>query len=283
MTPKTYTKNPISIKQQIETLVGRGCIINDKEYAEKCLTNINYYRLAHYSTPFLKQKGKYDEGTTFEAIMKVYDFDRLLRRLIMTYLEEIEISLRAIVSNYHAMKYGALGYLNASTFDQKHNHQALLSKIDRLMETNDKEDFVIHHKNKYGGVMPVWAAMELFSFGTLVYFYIDMKNSDQKEIADKFFNMNYRTVEDRLMCISDLRNACAHYTRLYENPFPFAPKSSEGLGFDADDTLYSFLACARSLYPDKEKWDNEFVGAVKELIKKYDMADKMKGYGFNNQ
>ena len=43
--------------------------------------------------------------------MKVYDFDRVLRRMLMAYLEEIEISMRAIISNYHAMKYGALGYL----------------------------------------------------------------------------------------------------------------------------------------------------------------------------
>ncbi len=277
---KSYTKNPASIKQQIDTLISRGCIINDKDYAEKCLTNINYYRLAHYSTPFLKEKGKYEDGTTFEAIMQVYNFDRLLRRLIMTYLEEIEISLRAILSNYHALKYGALGYLNGSTFDSKHNHQAFLSKIDRLMETNDKEDFVIHHKKKYGGVMPVWAAFELFSFGTLAYFFIDMKNTDQKEIAEKHYGLNYRTLEDRLMCISDLRNACAHYTRLYQNPFPFAPKSSEGLSFTADDTLYTFLECARSLYPDKDKWDYEFTAALNELIVRFDMSDKMRGYGF---
>ena len=51
-------------------------------------------------------KGKYRDGTTFEQIMKVYDFDRILRRMLMTYLEEIEISMRAIISNYHAMKYG---------------------------------------------------------------------------------------------------------------------------------------------------------------------------------
>ena len=117
-----FNKTPATIKQQIDILRQRGCIINDEEYAEKCLTNINYYRLAYYFAPFLERKGKYKDGTTFEQIMKVYDFDRILRRMIMTYLEEIEISMRAIISNYHAMKYGALGYLNASSFDPHHNH-----------------------------------------------------------------------------------------------------------------------------------------------------------------
>ena len=108
-----FNKTPATIKQQIEILRQRGCIIDDEEYARKCLTNINYYRLAYYFAPFLERKGKYRDGTTFEQIMKVYDFDRVLRRMLMTYLEEIEISMRAIISNYHDMKYGALGYLNA--------------------------------------------------------------------------------------------------------------------------------------------------------------------------
>ena len=88
-----FNKTPATIKQQIEILRQRGCIIDDEEYARKCLTNINYYRLAYYFAPFLERKGKYRDGTTFEQIMKVYDFDRVLDRMLMTYLEEIEISM----------------------------------------------------------------------------------------------------------------------------------------------------------------------------------------------
>lgn len=270
-----YNKTPSTIKQQIEILEERGCEINDIEYAKKCLTNINYYRLAHYFAPFKdSKKGRYKKGTTFEDGMRLYEFDRQLRRLIMTFLEEIEISFRAIVSNYHAMKYGALGYLNASTFDSGHNHASHLTRIERLMELNESEDFVKHHKNKYGGVMPVWVAMELFSFGNLTYFYIDMKEADQKELSAKYYNLNYRMVENYLLCLSDLRNACAHYTRLYENPLPMIPKG------EPDGTLRSYLNIAKALYPDKEKWENEFDTALAELTRKYKMEDRMEGYGF---
>ena len=240
-----FNKTPATINQQIDILLQRGCIINDREYAAECLTRINYYRLAYYFAPFLEHKGKYKDGTTFEQIMRIYDFDRMLRRLIMTYLEEIEIAFRALISNYHAMKYGALGYLNPSGFDPHHNHQAFMSKIERLMEVNEKEDFVKHHKNKYGGIMPVWAAMELFSFGTLTYFFIDMKAADKKELMSRSFDLNYRTVEDRLLCLSDLRNACAHYTRLFANPFTNAPKSADDFGFEPDNTLKTYLAVTR--------------------------------------
>ena len=68
------------------------------------------------------------------------------------------------------------------------------------------------------------------------------------------------------------------YTRLYENPFPNAPKSSDGLGFEPDNTLKSYMAVARSLYPDKYKWENEFIPAVANLIDEYGMIDYMSGY-----
>lgn len=278
-----FNKTPATINQQIDILLQRGCVINDREYAEECLTRINYYRLAYYFAPFLEHKGKYKDGTTFEQIMRIYDFDRMLRRLIMTYLEEIEIAFRALISNYHAMKYGALGYLNPSGFDPHHNHQAFMSKIERLMEVNEKEDFVKHHKNKYGGIMPVWAAMELFSFGTLTYFFIDMKAADKKELMARSFDLNYRTVEDRLLCLSDLRNACAHYTRLFANPFTNAPKSADDLGFEPDNTLKTYLAVTRSLYPDKSKWENEFIPTIEGLIHEYDMVKYMDGYGWKTE
>lgn len=275
-----FNKTPATIKQQIEILEARGCIIEDKELAHTCLVNINYYRLAHYFAPFLEKKGKYIDGTRFEDIINLYEFDRLLRRLIMTYLEEIEIYFRALTSNYHAVKYGALGYLNASSFDIGHNHQAFLSKIERLAELNEKEDFVIHHKKKYGGVMPVWAAMELFSFGTLTYFFIDMKPADKKELAQQHFDLSYRTIEDRLLCLSDLRNACAHYTRLYDKPFSMAVKNGDDFGFAPDNTLKSYLAAARSLYPDKKKWENEFLPAFAELVERFGVEKHMSRYGF---
>ncbi len=275
-----YNKSPATIKQQLDILKSRGCIIDNEEYAVKCLTNINYYRIAHYFAPFLEEKGKYFDNTRFEDIMKIYDFDRTLRRLILSFLEEIEIYLRAVISNYHAIKYGATGYLNASSFDNHHNHKAFLGSIERMIELNEKEGLVMHHNKKYGGVMPLWAIVELFSFGNIAYFYADMKQPDKKELAAAHFGMNFRVVEDRLMCLTDMRNICAHYNRLYDNTFEKPIKDGGDFDFPPDNTLKSYLRAAKSLYPDKAKWDGEFITSLEMLIRKYDMQDKMKAYGF---
>ena len=74
-------KSPATVEDQIEKLRSRGCIIEDMDHAVCALSNINYYRLAHYFAVFLETKSKYREGTSFETVMHIYDFDRLLRSL----------------------------------------------------------------------------------------------------------------------------------------------------------------------------------------------------------
>ena len=76
-------KLPATVDEQIGKLRERGCIVEDEEFARETLTDINYFRLAHYFSLFLEEDGKYREGTKFKQVMRVYDFDRKLRNLLM--------------------------------------------------------------------------------------------------------------------------------------------------------------------------------------------------------
>ncbi|NLJ16160.1 MAG: Abi family protein [Clostridiales bacterium] len=263
---KFNVKSPATIKQQLDKLKSRGCIIADEKKAEETLSFINYYRLAHYFEPFLLDKYHYKEGTTFEKIVQIYDFDRKLRILILSVLEEIEIALRAVISNSHSMRYGALGYLNAENFNTHHNHQYFLSKIERMIETNDDKAFVKHHMKKYKGAFPLWVMMEMFSFGNLIYFFYDMHSSDKKPIADNYYKAKLSHVENWLGCISDLRNHCAHYNRLYANKIGDIPASDERWENTADSMLFSYLLAAKRLYLRKDRWNSNFVIPLSSLI-----------------
>lgn len=273
-------KNPATIKAQIEKLKSRGCVIDDEERAEFVLSNINYYRLVHYFSVFLDKNGSYKDGTTFEKVMRVYDFDRLLRSLLLTALEEVEISMRAHVSNYHALKYGALGYLNESTFDFHHNHKYFISKIDRLVETNTGEAMVSHHMKKYGGSFPLWVIMELFSFGMLNTFYADLKTDDKKAIADKAFDVSYRCVEDWLYCLSDLRNACAHYNRLYANVLENTPKQPGDYHRPLTNSVYDHILILKRLYPRDDAWRTTFLMRLEMLLMEYADVVELEHIGF---
>lgn len=276
-------KNPATIDAQIAKLQSRGCIIEDMAHARKMLSEVNYYRLVHYFSVFLVSKNRYREGTSFEQVARIYDFDRMLRCTILTVLEEIEISTRAAVSNYHAIKYGALGYMNPNAFDRNHKHQHFLSKVDRMIEANTGEELVTHHMNKYGGAFPLWVLMELFSFGTLNNFYIDLKPEDKKAIAEDYFDTSAKCLENWLQCLSDLRNHCAHYNRLYANGLPSVPRQPQDVERPMSNTLLDYLIIMRKLYRRPEMWHDEFLVRLEALFKKYeDDIDLMQlGFGSN--
>lgn len=272
-------KNPSTARQQIQKLKERGCIVNDEIFAEKILENINYYRLVNYFEPFSDEK-KYIEGTTFEKIYNIYEFDRKLRVHLLAVLEEIEIMLRAKISNYHANKYGALGYLNSETFNPAHNHTAFLSKVKRSIETNEELEFVKHHINKYNGQFPLWVMMEMFSFGTLCYFFIDLCSADKKEIAALICDYNYRYVENWMMCLLDLRNKCAHYNRLYGSYFEKTPKTPSDMLYQLNNTLFDYIFAMKFLFYNKIEWTSFFIPQLNSIISQYNDYIELQHLGF---
>lgn len=47
-----YTNPPLTYEQQVELLINRGLIVDDKERAIRLLGHISYYRLSAYMLPF---------------------------------------------------------------------------------------------------------------------------------------------------------------------------------------------------------------------------------------
>lgn len=281
--PYCKVKSPATIEAQLEKLISRGCIIEDTERAEFALKNINYYRLVHYFSVYLDpyNKSRYLPGTSFDKVMHIYDFDRLLRSLLLTALEEVEITLRAHISNYHAFKYGALGYLNEASFDSaRHNHKQFIKKMERLIEANGGEGFVAHHNKKYGGAFPVWVIMELFSFGTLNSFFCDLSIEDKKAISETAFGYHWRCVENWIQCLSDLRNFCAHYNRLYDNRLDMVPKQPPDSERAFSNTLYDYLLILKRMYPRKDMWEKSFMLKLGMLIAEYSDFVEVKFLGF---
>ncbi len=274
------TKLPATIKQQISKLRERGCIINDEEYATKTLTYINYFRLSNYFEPFTVSKNRYVEGITFEDIMRVYRFDRRLRSILIDALEEIEIALRAAISNYHALKYGALGYLNASNFDFRHNHGAFMGKIRHLVETNEDREFVKHYNNKYRGDFPLWVIMELFSFGTLAFFYKDMHNADKKELADTYYDCSSSDLDNWIFCLNELRNYCAHYNRLYGNTFPVEPRKPRGLRYELQPDVFGYIMVMKQLHHNPEDWNRQVVKPLARMVEQNSDIIQLAHLGF---
>lgn len=273
-------KIPSTISEQIAKMKERGCVFGDEKKARETLKYINYYRISNYFEPFSVSKHKYEEGTTFEKIMQIYEMDRKLRSVLIAALEEIEIALRAAVSNFHALKYGATGYLNPSSFDRSHNHQSFIGRVNHLIECNDEREFVKHYNSKYGGKFPLWVVMELFSFGTLAFFYKDMHSADKKVLANDYYNCSPSELDNWIFCMNELRNYCAHYNRLYGNRFPVLPKTPRDFEPELSDDVFGYIIVMKQLYHDRRNWNERVVKPISRMLKKNADAARLSDIGF---
>jgi len=119
----------------------RGIIIRDEAFCLDILSRLNYYRLSAYLLPYKRGEKESYDGVTFEKIYNIYDFDRRLSNLLLTTLEDIELTLRTKLAYFHAHKYGALGYMNASNFNTRHRHDKFLDELNMLIGKNRDNPF----------------------------------------------------------------------------------------------------------------------------------------------
>lgn len=182
--------------------------------------------------------------------------------------------MRCRISNYFAEKYGVLGYLEADNFVNVKYHQEFLKDVHEEIRRNSKAPFVKNFRMNYaGGMLPIYALVEVFSFGTLSKFYKNMKNPDKKAIA-KSFGIGYTYLESWLESISYVRNICAHYGRLYnaklsKTPMLYKEYSEAGIG---NNRILGVLLCLKHILKNDNHW-NMFVDKIEILFDKYENVD----------
>ena len=180
MISKNFTKTHLTYDKQIALLESRGLIISNKEFAKKKLKHISYYRLSAYFLPLQKEKDLFISDTRFEEILRLYYFDKALRKIIFDAIETIEINIRANIVYNLSKETGAFGYI------EKENLNATYSEYINLMqaiqrETNrSKEAFVTHFKQTYkSDILPIWMVVETISFSTMSKFFKALKSDHE--------------------------------------------------------------------------------------------------------
>lgn len=271
----------MTIEEQVENLKNIGLIIEDDAYAKRILNDISYFRLMKaYSLNLKAKNGRYEKNIKFEQIVELYLFNANFRQTIFPEIEKVEINVRCRLANYFSERYGVLGYLEADNFENREYHKAFLNDVEEEIRRNFKAPFVKNFRNNYeGGNLPIYALVEVFSFGMLSKFYKNMKNPDKKEIA-KSFGVGYTYFESWLESISYVRNICAHYGRLYnaklaKTPMLYKEYLSAGIG---NNRIFGVLLCLKQLLKNDVHW-NLFADHVEMLFDKYESVD-IKTMGF---
>ncbi|MBU3675657.1 MAG: Abi family protein [Chitinophagaceae bacterium] len=225
-----YNKPSFSIAEQIQQLRGRGLTIENESLATHYLQHVSYYRLAGYWWPMQYDKINhlFKENSKFEDVIALYNFDRELRILLFDVIEKIEISLRTKLIYHLSNEFDPWWFQNTTIFQ---NTGALIETLASIKEEVDrsKDIFIKEHKIKYKEDLrfpPAWKTLELTSFGSLSKLYGNLKNTvhSKDTIAEELGAVNHTYLPSWLQTTAQIRNYCAHHSRLWNKNLPGTPK-----------------------------------------------------------
>ena len=250
-----YKKVPIAFPQQIEILKGRGLKFGDESEAQRILSNISYYRLRAYTFPFqdnVDPAHTFIKEISFEEIISLYYFDSKLRILLFSAIEKIEISFRTQIIYHFAMKYGSHWQLMPELY---RNPMYFANHLDSLQKEIDRsnETFIEHYKHKYTSPSepPSWISLEVATMGLLSKIFQNLKKGPEKEAITRHYGLrDVSILESWMLCISTIRNICAHHSRLWNRRLVAKPKLPNKPVFDFitdknvyTNKLYASLCC----------------------------------------
>lgn len=200
-------------EQQVAHLKSKGVkfqLLSEDEAVEYLSKNNNYFRLRSYRTGFPKvddgpRRGQY-ANLDFKMLVDLSIVDMLLRNELLPMTLDIE----------HFAKVRLLGKIEQAGedgYDIVADFLASYDKLDSRGEVvNRTKDEIRQGKSSpyVAGIVakyprfdfPVWAFLELVTFGTFIYFYkFCAERFGDKGMLDEFY---------LLQSVKCLRNACAH-------------------------------------------------------------------------
>jgi abortive infection bacteriophage resistance protein len=230
-----YDKPPFTFEEQVQRLIERG-LLGDPAVMRERLASVNYYRLSGYLHPYrVAGSDTFRQGTRFETVWQHYAFDRRLRLLVMDAVERIEIAVRTQIAYHHAHAFGdPFAYCQRREsmrgIDDAKFAAFRQSVADETRRSRDT--FVDHFRAKYSDThpcLPVWMAVEIMSFGTVLSFYRGVPHSVKQAVATHF-GMPWQVFDTWLHALFVIRNICAHHSRLWNRELrvkPYIPRQKD--------------------------------------------------------
>lgn len=228
-----------SYDEQIEILRERGLVINDEQFAQDILSQVNYYNLINgYKNLFLMKDSnhnvimpeKFIENASIEEMYNLYTMDTELKNMIFKYILRFERILKTKCAHIFSEKYREdFSYLKINNYSKnKSDIKIVLKNISTLSETisnKANKPAIKHYMNNHDEI-PLWVLINFITIGNLSYFYNALENSIQSAIAKEFsivYKQNYGEkekidageLEDILKIVTLFRNVVAHDEILY--------------------------------------------------------------------
>lgn len=213
----------LNYADQIRLLVNeKNLVITDEAYAEQMLTDIGYFSLiGGYKTPFTNpMTRKYEDDTTFEDVVALYQFDADLRSLTFDYLVIVEQKIGQLISDSFCSHFGANQeeYLNHGNYLQKSSNAkrlyGLIAILDRIANKSREHRYIVYQREVHHNV-PLWVVVKALTFGQISKMYSLLQMPQQRQVAMSYTDLTPVQLSSILSCLTYFRNVCAHNERLY--------------------------------------------------------------------
>jgi len=292
-----YIKTPFSLPEQIDKLESKGMLFDNRQKAEGFLYNVSYYRLRAYTYPFQdnSEEGEHmfiRDDISFDDIINLYSFDRELRTLIFKAIAIIEVSIRGRLTQIYSEDTGnSHWYTDCSLY--KSNFDNIIDDIETEIARSN-EEFIKHYYRKYTepSLPPCWMALEVVSLGTLSRLYKNLnKDENKKRLAREYGVADVEVFANWLHAISNLRNCCAHHSRIWNRRFmvnlilpynttrPFMNRNS--ISYIKRNKLFSLLSCIKFLLDSIDN-KNHFKEELFAILQSNCRLLSLKDMGFPN-
>lgn len=221
-----YNKPALTVEQQIEQLAARGMAFGDRDRAAHYLAELNYYRLSGY---WLRHEAdhathRFQPGTSFEAVLDDYVFDRGLKLLVLDAVERLEVSVRTRWAHVVGLRHGAHAHLDSALFkqrSQKWNHSTAVARLVGGVE-DSRERFIRHLRDTYDELLPpIWASVEVMSLGQISRWFGNLRHAADRNAIAEPYGIDEMLLASFLHHISVVRNICAHHARFWDRELPF--------------------------------------------------------------
>ena len=204
---------------QIALLQSRNMSFRQIADAPHFLANISYYRLKGYWWEMQDNRVNHHfvNGSFFEDVIDLYNFDRHFRLIVFNAIERIDISLRTKLIYHLSHGYGPEWYLNPSLFDNPKEFALFVSKVYLDMGRSSEEFMVKHFQNHPTEHPESWKSLEVLTLGSLSKLYQNIKHQlpEKNTISREFGLYNQKYLTSWLISITVIRNIIAHHSRLW--------------------------------------------------------------------
>lgn len=239
----TYAKPALAQSELLDRWEGRGLELGDRQRASRYLRHIGYYRLSAYVRSFEQQRDVLRSGTTFDAVLSLYIFDRKLRLLVLDAMERVEVATRAAIGDHMSLAAGPHWYEDGRHFTKNGFHDVLLRKVDVMVSeqlarpaerathaesfTSALEHYVTRYDRPHRP--PSWLVLEELSLGSVRTIYSTLADPSHRGDIARLLGLTTTVLDSWLLTYQRVRNISAHHGRLWNRGlgvYPVIPKST---------------------------------------------------------